>query len=249
MIQTGVVSVTFRNLQPAVIVEMAQQAGLSGIEWGGDVHVPHGNVRRAKEVRKMTLDAGLQVSSYGSYYKVGRDANTGLFEKVLETAVVLKAPSVRVWAGDRGSDYSDAIWWHKVVEDSRRIAAQAAEVGITIAFEYHEETLTDTSESACRLLCEIGLPNVLSYWQPRLNTNLAEQIKGLRAITPWLGNLHVFNQCGAEPGPLAEGAIQWSQYLDIVRELPGDRFLLLEFVKGDSPSQFLEDAETLRKFM
>jgi hypothetical protein len=43
----GLVSVTFRKLAPAAIVELAVKAQLRSIEWGGDVHVPHGDVRAA----------------------------------------------------------------------------------------------------------------------------------------------------------------------------------------------------------
>jgi 3-dehydroshikimate dehydratase len=246
MIQTGLVSVTFRKLAPAKIVALVSQAGLQGIEWGGDIHVPHGNIKRAREVKKITLGEGLQVASYGSYYKVGCEGEPLAFENVLETAVALQAPGIRVWAGNLGSDQADAAWWANVIDDARRIAGLAAGSGIALAFEFHEETLTDTSESAYRLLKEINLPNVGSYWQPPVSLSLEARIKGLREIAPWLRNLHVYNQSGAEPGPLAEGIAEWSKYMDIVRSLPGERFCLIEFTKGDSPGQFLEDAEALK---
>jgi hypothetical protein len=51
--------VTFRSLEPAEIVKLADRAGLDGIEWGGDVHVPHGDVTKASEVYKMTSSMGL----------------------------------------------------------------------------------------------------------------------------------------------------------------------------------------------
>lgn len=247
MIQTGLVSVTFRKLPPDEIVKLVLQSGLQGIEWGGDVHVPHGDINRAEEVYQITLEAGLRVASYGSYYRVGSEGNTPAFEQVLETALALHAPTIRVWAGDLGSDQAGAEWWRMVIDDSRRIAGLAAEAGIDLAFEYHEQTLTDTSLSACRLLKEIDRANVLSYWQPPVELSRTARLQGLRAILPWLSNIHVFNPSGAEPGILAEGVAEWSQYMDIVRNLPGDRFCLLEFVRGDSPLQFLEDAQALKK--
>ncbi|MCX6083255.1 MAG: TIM barrel protein [Chloroflexi bacterium] len=246
MIQTGLVSVTFREFQPAQIVNLVQQAGLQAIEWGGDVHVPHGDIKRAREVVKITLEAGLQVAAYGSYYKAGCEDGTISFEKVLETAVELQAPSLRIWAGDVGSDQAEAADWHRVIDDARRISALAAKTGINLAFEYHEKTLTDTSEAALRLLKAIDSPNILSYWQPPVALDLDARLAGLREIAPWLSNLHVFNQTGEEPEPLAEGRDEWSKYMNIVREIPGDRFCMLEFVKGNSTSQFFEDAEALK---
>ena len=48
--RTGLVSVTFRKLTPEKIIELVSEAGLNAIEWGGDVHVPHGDLKRAAEV-------------------------------------------------------------------------------------------------------------------------------------------------------------------------------------------------------
>ncbi|MNI10046.1 hypothetical protein D3C73_631400 [compost metagenome] len=56
LIRTGLVSVTFRRLSVEEIVMMVQKAGLQDIEWGGDIHVPHGNFQRAHEVAKLTHD-------------------------------------------------------------------------------------------------------------------------------------------------------------------------------------------------
>src|SRR6185312_13188931 len=100
MISPGLVSITFRALTPAEVIALARQAGLRGIEWGGDIHVPHGNGARAREVKEMTAEAGLTVAAYGSYYRAGQADSSGLtFDAVLETALELGAPLIRVWAG------------------------------------------------------------------------------------------------------------------------------------------------------
>lgn len=44
----GLVSISFRNRTAEEIIEAVKNAGLNAIEWGGDVHVPHGNVSRAR---------------------------------------------------------------------------------------------------------------------------------------------------------------------------------------------------------
>ena len=89
MIHPGLVSVTFRQLAPRTIVDLVAEAGLWGIEWGGDVHAPVGDLHIAREVRAMTLDAGLAVAAYGSYFRFRPDDS---FERVLETAIALGAP-------------------------------------------------------------------------------------------------------------------------------------------------------------
>ena len=63
--------------------------------------------------------AGLVVAAYGSYYRVGHD-DPAPFESVLDTAVELGAPLVRIWAGRSGSAEADDAYWTDVVTESRR---------------------------------------------------------------------------------------------------------------------------------
>jgi hypothetical protein len=83
---TGLASVTFRSLSTGRIIGLAKNANLDGIEWGGDIHVPPGDIALAVKIRVETLKAGLKVLSYGSYYKT---LTGGVFTPVLETAVAL----------------------------------------------------------------------------------------------------------------------------------------------------------------
>ncbi len=103
----GLVSVTFRQLSVQDIVNLTARAGLDAIEWGGDVHVPHGDLNAARAARIATEHAGLRVAAYGSYYRAGH-ADTGPFEDVLASAVELGAPCIRIWAGRQGSGHCRA---------------------------------------------------------------------------------------------------------------------------------------------
>lgn len=250
MIYPGLVSITFRQLQPADVVNLVSRAGLSAIEWGGDVHVPHGDIKQAANAKMMTLDAGLQVAAYGSYYRVGHP-EAGLFEATLETAYELGAPVIRVWPGKQGSNVADEAYWDLVVADSRRIADFAAQVGINIVYEFHAKTLTDTATSTLRLLNAVAHDNIKSLWQPPRYSTLEDNLSSLDAVLPWLHNLHLFSwhQETGERLPLAAEQAKWQQYLHKASTTGRDHFALLEFVKGDSPEQFLEDAATLKKWL
>lgn len=61
-------SVTFRSLGVDQVIALAKEAGLDGIEWGGDIHVPMGDLSAARIAGEKTSAAGLSVLSYGSYY-------------------------------------------------------------------------------------------------------------------------------------------------------------------------------------
>ena len=253
MIKSGLVSVTFRALSPREIVDLVCQAGLDGIEWGGDVHVPHGDIAQAKAVRALTEEAGLQIPNYGSYYRVGHD-DTGPFEAVLETAVSLGAGTIRVWAGRLGSEQADADYRRTVVEDSQRIVDLADQADVTVAYEFHGNTLTDTYASTLALLKAVNRPSLRSFWQPPKGSEPQENLIGFETIAPWVTHIHLFSWELSVNGetirlPLDEHTAQWLAYLDRIQTLPGDRFALLEFVRNDDPQQFLADAATLKRWL
>ncbi|MCT9932164.1 TIM barrel protein [Planotetraspora sp. A-T 1434] len=245
-LQPGLVSVTFRQLPAESVVELAARAQLAAIEWGGDIHVPHGDLDLARHVAAMTADAGLDVACYGSYYRLGHSSAEGLApETVVETAAALGAPTIRVWAGRIGSDEADPAYWDAVVTDARRVAELAGAAGMTVSFEYHRNTLTDTRESARRLLGELADVPIRTLWQPAPERDRAENLGDLRDVLPWLHHVHVFTWTATrERLPLADGLEDWAAYLDVASD-GGARYALLEFVADDSPVQFADDAATL----
>jgi 3-dehydroshikimate dehydratase len=250
MIHTGLVSVTFRQLAPREIVNLVRQAGLESIEWGGDIHVPHGDLARAREVHALSRDAGLQVASYGSYYRVGHEEPVP-FEDVMETALALCAPVIRVWAGKLGSAEADVAYRQHVVEESRRIAGLAAQADLLVAYECHRKTLTDTYPSGRQLLQEVGHDHLRTYWQPTVGESVEQGLAGLDLLLPWLSHVHVFHW-GADTSTryaLAEGTEAWRCYLAKVATIGGEHHALLEFVPGDAPDAFLRDAATLRSWL
>ncbi len=203
MLYPGLVSVTFRQLSPRAIVELAAAAGLEAIEWGGDVHVPPGDREAARRVRRLTAEHGLRVAAYGSYYRFRPDQ---AWEPVLQTAVELGAPLIRVWAGDHPSAEADARYRERLASEGRRVARSAAAHGIAVAFEFHANTLTDTLELALELLA--AAEGVRTLWQPPNELPVEQQLGTLGPILPWLANVHAFSWRGAarERLPLAEGA-------------------------------------------
>lgn len=249
MIESGLTSVTFRQFSAGKIVDLVSQAGLAAIEWGGDIHVPHGDLKIAREVARMTADAGLRVSSYGSYYVVGDESKLE-FEPVLASALELGAPCIRVWAGDRGSDRVDEGYWDRFIEESRRIGDMAAFTELSVAFEFHRNSLTDTNESAFRLLKAIGHDAIKTYWQPPVGKSVEYSLDGLKAVLPWLVNVHVYQlKPDLTKPPLSDGVDEWKLYLEAVRGSGRDHVALLEFVRDDDPEAFLEDAATLKTWL
>jgi sugar phosphate isomerase/epimerase len=251
MWKSGLVSISFRNLTPEEIVKHCAKAGLAGIEWGGDVHVPHGKVKTAAEVRKLTVEAGLQVASYGSYYKAGVSEDQGLsFEAVLDSALELQAKVIRVWAGEKGSDVITADEYCKVVEDLLRIGDVAEKAGINVSMEYHRNTLTDTNDAVLRLKNDLKDSPVGFFWQPAVDESVAYRLSGLRDVKSKLANMHVFQWInGVQRCPLSDGIEEWTKYLAEAADVAGEHFALLEFIKDDSCEQLYRDAHTLNNLL
>ncbi len=250
MLHTGLVSVTFRKKSPKEIIELVSKAGLNGIEWGGDIHVPHGNVIRAREVYKRTEDSGLKVAVYGSYYRVGSETESiSSFQEVLDTALELNAPNIRVWAGNRGSNEADEAWWKKIIDETYRISELAKTAGVTISFEYHGGTLTDTGDAALRLMKAVGGNNVRCNWQPPVGLDFSKRMEGLKQILRWLCNVHVFWWNIQERLALEDGISDWKKYMELIRDEKEERYCMIEFVKNDDPNQFLQDASALKKIL
>jgi 3-dehydroshikimate dehydratase len=247
----GLVSITFRALTATQIIERMVQAQLSEIEWGGDIHVPAGDVARAREVRRWTEEAGLRCAAYGSYYRLGVvGEGSPDFQRVLDSAVALGVPTIRVWAGNKGSAETTEEERKLVVEDARRVSRLALASGITVSLEYHAHTLTDTRESVRSLeeaLPEAGLEFL---WQPTNGATQEDCADRLRGVLDRLRHVHVFHWWPqTERLPLAEGETCWKEYLGILRKKSTPTPCLLEFVKDDSVDQFLADAATLRRWI
>src|SRR5258708_2393518 len=107
------------------------------------------------------------VAAYGSYYRLGGGGNNAApFERVLASAVGLAAPTIRVWAGAKGSADCSPEERRAVIDDALRVAEMASRAGITVSLEYHDGTLTDTRASVRSLLDELAHPNIEFLWQP-----------------------------------------------------------------------------------
>lgn len=249
----GLVSVSFRPKSPEEVITLVREGGLEAIEWGGDKHVPHGDIETARAVGEATRAAGLRVACYGSYYRCGLSEDEGLaFTDVLETAAALGAPSIRVWAGKGDSEKYSPEERARAEKDSLRVAALATEKGIAVASEYHSQSLTDTPESAERYLEAVRDPNFFSLWQPTAFQDKEWCLRSLRGILPRLLHLHCFHWKGGwkDRLPLADGTERWADYLAVAHAArTADTYILIEFVKDDTEEQFLEDAATLREWV
>lgn len=255
--KTGLVSITFRKLSVEEIVGLVQRTKLEGIEWGGDVHVPHGDLVRAETVRRVTVDAGLGISAYGSYYRFDeclgqRVEDEVAWSAVLDTASALEAPTIRVWAGRLGAEATSDELRGRIVERCREICEEAQARNISIGLEFHDQTLTDSNEGTAAFLQEVGHANLFTFWQPYMCATHAYRMEGLRALLGSVSNIHC-NHFSKEGWPhslmLEEGEEAWSDILGVLASDERERWISIEHVKDHEVENFLRDAATLRRWV
>ena len=245
MIKSGIVSATFRKKTPEEIISLANEAGLSAVEWSEDCHVFSGDAFGSLKLRDACARAGLEIAAYGSYYRLGTADNIEeAFVPRVISAEALGAPLIRVWAGGKPSAEVGAEEFGKLAGEASIIAGIADLHGIKVAFEWHRNTLTDTNESAAKLLAAANHPNLYCLWQPTPGLTEEQREAGLRQLGDRLLNLHVYYWEEGKRRPLSEGSEYWKRYFSNA-DTARDRYALLEFVMDDTREQFLEDARTL----
>ncbi len=239
----GLTSVTFRKLPRDEIILLARSASCEVIEWGGDIHVT--NKTQALDVREKCLDNGIAINSYGSYFRVGQN-KTDEFESLCEITKTLGARIIRVWLGEKGSGKTEK----KQVENLAALVATISDIAkkydLIIAFEFHKGTFNDTLESSAEFLRIVGRDNVKTYWQPFF---AGDDIKNLKGVVENTVVVHMFNwsRSGVRY-PLERGEKKIKEFLSILKANEYTKDIILEFVKGDKPENFLCDFGYLKKW-
>lgn len=200
----------------------------------------------------MSEDAGLAVACYGSYFRAGWDSEANpTAEAVLESALALGAPLIRIWAGRIASAKCSAQERLLIEKEIERFAGAAARHDLNVALEFHSNTLTDTLESTQSLLDAIEAPNLFTLWQPPLGSSIEDNLAAIAALSEKIANIHAFAWERGTDGtvrlPLGQHAEAWTSYLTALKST--DRWVLLEFVRDNDPAQLKADATALNEFI
>lgn len=235
-------SVTFRNKTPQQILSICRRYGIEAIEWGADVHVPPQDSAYARRIGELTRASGMEVCSYGSYYRVGQD-NVSDFTQVLESCKALGAPVVRVWCGTVGSQSTSQELRARYIGQLQQMCDMAQVYGIVVACEFHNNTYNDTADSARDLIRSVDRSNYRTYWQPV--TYDERDLQYLQALRDHVVRMHVFSwRKDGKRYALSKQQSLWRQYLAVC-DVPR----VMEFVRWNSVLQFAADARTLRRWL
>lgn len=240
----GMTSLTLRNETVANVVRYAKEAGIAGIEWGvSDGHMPLCDAERAKEIRELSEKNGIEIFSLGAYCHMEDKEEC---DQALETAVLLGAPIIRIWAGKKSPADCDEAYKKQIVDNTIYMAKKAAQHNIVLGFEYHPWTLTETCDDALWLIESVNQENVGLYWQPPYTLTPEENMRDRARVLPvCVGNIHIQNYNPTDGYQLLSGMEDALKlYFGDMKDM--DYRVMIEFVKDGSVENLMADAATLR---
>ncbi len=243
MFDLGLVSVSFRSLEPKQITELCRECGLEYIEWGSDVHASCENSARINEIIELQNDCEIKCSSYGTYFRIGVNESSELYGYI-DAAKKLGTDILRLWCGEK--NYTDMTTEEReyMIAESKKAAKIAEECGVTLCMECHNKTFTNCLEGALELMRAVDSPNFLMYWQPNQFRTLEENLEYAKNIDKYVKVIHVFNWEGKNKYPLCDAIEIWRKYLSF---FDGSQKLLLEFMPDGKPESLAAESAALKE--
>lgn len=253
----GLVSVTLAQDSIGQVISTAEQCGIEGIEWSARHHIMPGDERSAQEASRLCSLTGITIASYASYFQAGVD-DPQAASALVETALALGAPLVRVWAGRMGLTigHPEQASFTAAIDGLLALGEQLAQHGLLLSLEHHRLTLTDGARETLSLIqsCKAQGLRLLTHWQPRPGLSIEDAETDIELLGSDLSHVHVFEwDARLRRFPLHEGESRWARQIAAAKrtrpDWPGPAFACLEFVKDDSHEQLLRDAAVLRRLL
>ncbi len=241
----GMTSVTFRNKTVREIVEICRREKVDYIEWGSDVHVR--TREEAVDAKRICDEAGITVSSYGSYYRVG-NGSAEEWRSLCENAHIMGADSIRVWLGTKDSEKTSDEEYAAIIEDCRRICDVAKEYGILVCPECHDNTFNNNTDAIIRFRNDLGRENFKTYFQSRY-FRMEYDLDRIDRTFDFIKNMHVsYSDLKREQRFRKKD----KNYLDtLLRKMLSkgfDGIVMLEFTQNSGEKAFSEDIEKLKSY-
>lgn len=184
----GFTSTSFRQIKSIErIVKIAAESSADCIEWGGDIHIK--DIPTAKRAKRLCDEAGISVSSYGSYYRVGCK-NADEWKNICEIACALGAKSIRVWLDNRDSEITDEETYALLVEDGKTICSVAKEYNLTVCPECHDKTFNNNTDAFLKIRQDIGCDNFKTYFQSRYK-RMEYDLDRIERTLPYIESVHI----------------------------------------------------------
>lgn len=241
----GLCSVTFRKKTAEEVVALSKKAGIGFIEWGGDIHVK--TLEDAKKVKALCDGADIKISSYGSYF------NSAVYDegKWRDTCKITKemgAESIRIWLGKKNSQVTSDKEYNLLLENTKRMCDIAAEYGLTVCPECHDNTFNNNTDAILRFIKELQRNNFKTYFQSRY-FRTEYDLDRIDRTYDYIKDVHVsYRDLKREQLFRKKDKNYLDTLLKKFKEKGFDGIIMIEFVSGNSEKNFLSDTEMLKVY-
>ena len=241
----GLCSVTFRKKSMEEIIKIAQNAGVSYIEWGGDVHVR--SLDDAKKAKALCDKADIKISSYGSYINsISFDEN-----KWIETCEITKAmgaESIRIWLGKKNSQVTSEAEYQLLLKNTKKMCDIAAEYGIMVCPECHDRTFNNNTSAILRFIRELKRDNFKTYFQSRY-FRMEYDLVRIDRTYDYIKDVHVsYRDLKREQLFRKKDKNYLDTLLKKLKKRNFDGIVMVEFVSYGSEKAFYKDVEKLKSY-
>ena len=241
----GLCSVTFRKKTAEEVVELAKKAGISFIEWGGDVHVKA--LDDAKKVKVLCDRADIKISSYGSYFN-SAVYDEGKWRDTCEIAKEMGAGSIRIWLGKKNSQVTNENEYQLLLENTKKMCDIASEYGLFVCPECHDNTFNNNTDAILRFVNELQRDNFKTYFQSRY-FRMEYDLDRIDRTYDCIKDIHVsYRDLKREQLFRKKDKNYLDTLLKKFKEKGFGGIVMIEFVSGNSEKNFLSDTEKLKNY-
>lgn len=249
--KTGFTSTTFRQIKDlGKIVNIAKESGADCIEWGADVHVK--DIEKAKEAKRLCDNAGIEISSYGSYYRVG-SSDTEKWENICRIADTLGAKVIRVWLGKKDSQKTDDIYYKKILTDLVNICVIADKYSIIVSPECHTGTYNNNTDAFLKICSEARktgkADNLKTYFQSKYK-NIAYDFDRIEKTSKEIEIVHIsYSERTREQFFTRKDKVYIEKLIEKLRDSGYDNTVLIEYTYFALPHFLFKDMAKLKKLI
>lgn len=235
--EIGVCTIANKPAAVESVMEVADEAGATGVEPWGEDHINPATPDRAQEIRSVADRLGLRIPVYGSYLRAGTESFDEELDQELAIAEALSAEQIRVWAGEQEFQDVSESHWDRVIADLETLGERAAEEGLGVTVERHAGTVTNTTVGARKTIEQTPDSVGLNY-QPLFEHDAEEVASDIAELSALATNVHL--QAVPAPGesercPLAFAYFDINGIIEELSDAGFDGYLEVEFVSQRAP--------------
>jgi 3-dehydroshikimate dehydratase len=248
----GLCTIAFSELPLEEVLNIAAEYGFDGVEiWGKEPAVHEVTAERSehtplkydedyfRKIKEITDAKMLEIAAFGSYVNPLMDDYEQQMETALRITQTLGSKLIRVWSGG-GPSKSIRPHDRRIISIRLKAMCQWAGInGITVATEMHNNNLTDTAETTLKLIQDVGLPGLKTYYQPCFRNDADDFYECAKLVGPHLVNVHAQNAKQLDDGrfeacAIADGIVDYEKIVQILKSYDYDGYLEIEFVYGEN---------------